>query len=90
MAKLTEGQSVVFTFNGKNQIGKIENIIIVNKSKRYQVRAESGKLYPHIGINTEIPGKINLPLTHAYFAKQGTDVVTESINDLDDEDEDNL
>lgn len=78
MAKLIEGQSVVFTFNGKNQIGIIENIKVINKANRYQVRAESGKLYPYLGINTEIPGKINLPLTKAYFAAHQLDVSSES------------
>jgi len=68
MATLREGQQVVFTFDDKNQIGVIENIKLINKVKRYQVRAESGRLYPYLGINTEKPGKINLPLTKAYFA----------------------
>lgn len=77
MANLTEGQSVVFTFNGKNQIGTIENIKTINKAKRYQVRAESGKLYPYLGINTEVPGKINLPLTRAYFAAKEAEIGSE-------------
>ena len=77
MANLTEGQSVVFTFNGKNQIGIIESIKVINKAKRYQVRAESGKLYPYLGINTEIPGKINLPLTKAYFTAKQMEIGSE-------------
>ena len=70
MAKLREGQTVIFTFNGVNRIGTIEDIKIVNKSKRYQCRAEGGKLYPHLGVNTSEPGKINLPLTEKYFASK--------------------
>lgn len=67
MARLVEGQKVVFNFNDKNQIGTIESIKTINKSKRYQVRAESGRLYPYIGINTVVPGRIDLTLTKAYF-----------------------
>lgn len=73
MAKLNEGQQVVFNFKGKNKIGVIERIKIIDKVKRYQVRDEAGKLYPYLGINTKEPGKIDVALTNAYFtAKKET------------------
>jgi len=68
MAKLKEGQKVVFTFKGVNRVGIIESIKIINKSKKYQVRDERGKLFPYLGVNTVEPGKINVPLTIAYFS----------------------
>lgn len=67
MANLREGQPVVFNFNGLNKIGVIEEIKLIDKVKRYQVRDEAGRLYPHLGINTKAPGKIDVPLTNAYF-----------------------
>jgi len=76
MAKLREGQKVIFHFNGINQVGTIVDVKTINKSKRYQCRAESGKLYPHLGINTDIPGKIDLNLTKMYFGS--TEVVDDT------------
>jgi hypothetical protein len=67
MAKLREGQQVVFNFKGTNKIGTIERIRMIDKMKRYQVRDEGGKLYPYLGINTKEPGKIDVTLTKAYF-----------------------
>jgi hypothetical protein len=67
MAKLKEGQQVVFTFKGVNRIGIIESIKLIDKMIRYQVRGESGQLYPYLGINTTEPGKIDVSLTIAYF-----------------------
>jgi hypothetical protein len=67
MAKLKEGDQVVFNFKDVNRIGVIESVKLIDKVKRYQVRDEAGRLYPYLGVNTKAPGKIDVALTNAYF-----------------------
>ena len=83
MTNLREGQKVVFNFKGRNQLGVIENVALIDKVKKYQVRAESGKLFPHLGINTVEPGKIELGLTKMYFGKDAQIVEFEKTEDDD-------
>lgn len=70
MSILKEGSDVILEWDGKNIVGKIERIIPATKKigKRYHVRAESGRLYPAVGLTSSIPGKVNVPLSKAYFA----------------------
>jgi hypothetical protein len=81
--KLREGTPVVFSLYGKNQIGIIESARTINKMKRYKVRAESGKITPYLGINTEAPGRILVDLSEKYFKDMPID---EEMLDIDNED----
>lgn len=83
MKRLREGQRVVFTFKGKNQLGIIENIAMIDKVRKYQVRAESGQLYPHLGIDTIEPGNISLDLTKMYYGTTAQVVEIETTIDDD-------
>ena len=73
MKRLKQGDPVVFECYGVNRIGFIEKVQTINKTKRYWIRDEAGKLHPPIGINTQAPGRILTDLTEMYFAKNEVD-----------------
>ena len=79
MAKLREGQKVVFNYQGVNRVGVIESTKLIDKARRYQVRDEGGRLYPYLGINTKVPGKIDVTLTRAYFDAKKEETTQESV-----------
>jgi hypothetical protein len=69
--KYNENNSVVFEWEGSIQLGIIESVVINKKSRKYIVRAESGRLYPEMGVDTvaDYPGRILSDLTEKYYAK---------------------
>ena len=79
MAKLKEGDRVVFNFYGVNRIGIIESVKLIDKVKRYQVRGEGGRLFPYLGVNTKTPGKIDVSLTKAYFDAKKEETTQEGV-----------
>ena len=86
--KYNEGNSVVFEWEDSIQLGTVESVVIEKKARRYEVRAESGNLYPKMGVDTkkEYPGKILSSLTEVYFRKKKKEIDDQVISDeeLDD------
>jgi len=69
--KFNEGHNVVFQWEDSIQLGRVERVVFEKKARRYEVRAESGNLYPVMGVDTtkDFPGKIISDLTEKYFSK---------------------
>ena len=85
MKRLKQGDPVVFECYGVNRIGFIEKVQTINKSKRYWIRDEAGKLHPPIGLNTNAPGRILTSLTEMYFENNEVDTSGKIINWEEDE-----
>lgn len=65
--KLKIGTPVVFVYNGKHKIGKIETVEGEKKSLKYTIRDDAGKLHQAIGVATKTPGYIRVDLSKKYF-----------------------
>tara|TARA_R110002126_G_scaffold209411_3_gene356013 strand:- start:87 stop:347 length:261 start_codon:yes stop_codon:yes gene_type:complete len=82
--KYNEGNKVVFVWEESIQLGVVESVILSKKSRKYELRAESGQLYPIMGVDTktDFPGFIMSDITSKYYGKQKeTIVVLEEEND---------
>ena len=69
--KYNENNQVVFEWDDSIQLGLIESVVMEKKSRKYIIRAESGQLFPKMGVDTrtDFPGRILSEITAKYYKK---------------------
>jgi len=84
--KYNERNPVVFIWEDSIQLGVVEKVVLEKKSRKYEVRAESGQLYPIMGVDTkkDFPGRILADLTDKYYTKNPAPKIKIYNDDIDD------